>query len=175
MLRAALRTALAATLVLGACGDDSEDQPGASAFVGDVTGAYATELGGRAVFGVTLDDAANGSGFSLVLGENDPARIALFAYATPQPRAGTYAIVGPGVSAGSDTVFSGFLTYTVGTTIDTFQVTGGSITLLRANHNRTVGSFNLSAERTTPADSAMVSISGSFDAGQIPQVFPLEP
>jgi len=173
MLRAALRTALAATLILAACGDDSEDEPGAAIFAANMTGAYATPLAGKAVFGVTLNDAAKGSGFSLVLGDGRPVRIALFAYATPTPRPGTYEIVGPGVSAGSDTVFSGFLTYLAGTAIDSFQVTGGTVTLQRANHNRAAGTFELSAARTSPDDGAQVFISGSFDAGQIPQVFPL--
>ena len=173
MLRAALRTALAATLVLAACGEDSEDEAGASTFSGDMTGVYAAPIAGHAVFGVTLDAAARGDGFSLVLGEGGPARIALFAFAAPTVRAGSYEIVAPDFNAGSDTVFTGSLTYNTGATIDSFQVRSGSITLRRANHNRTAGSFTLRAERTSPADGAQLFIEGDFDAAQIPQVFPV--
>jgi hypothetical protein len=58
-------------------------------------------------------------------------------------------------------------------TVDSFEIRGGSITLTRTNHNRTSGLFELRAERTSPADGAQLSINGTFDAGQIPQVFPL--
>ena len=173
MLRATLRTALAATIVLAACGEDTEDEPGRSLFAGTMTGVYAAPVAGKAVFGVTLDDAANGSGFSLVLGEGGAARIALFAYATPTLRSGTYEIVAPAFDAGSDTVFTGFLTYNAGASLDSFEIRGGSITLTRTNHNRTSGLFELRAERTSPADGAQLTINGTFDAGQIPQVFPL--
>lgn len=172
MPRAALRTLLAAALLLAACGDDTEDQAGISVFAGDISGAYSAPLAGRAVFGVTLDGAANAAGFSLVLGQGGDARIALFAYTTPKPRVGTYEIVAPNAPAGADTVFQGSLTYTAGGSLEVFEIRGGTITLTQASHNRTTGSLELRAERTTPADGAEIFISGSFDAAQIPQVFP---
>jgi hypothetical protein len=172
MMRTALGAALAASLLLAACGDDIEDEPGTSTFTGNMTGAFVTPIAGPAVFGVTLDASANAGGFSLVLGDSSAARIALFAYTTPRPRAGTYEIVAPGFPAGSDTVFTGTMTYNVGGLQQQFEIRGGSITLARANHNRASGYFEVHAERTRPADGAQVSITGTFDAGQIPQVFP---
>jgi hypothetical protein len=171
MLRAALRAVLA-TLLLAACTDDAEDQSGLSVFAGNISGTYSAPLAGRAVFGVTLDDAANAAGFSLVLGEGGAARIALFAYTTPKPRVGTYEIVAPGSPATSDTVFQGSLTYIVNDSVQAFEIHGGTITLDQAGHNRTAGSFELQARRIRPADNAEVSIEGTFDAAQIPQVFP---
>jgi hypothetical protein len=173
MLHAALRTALAATLFLAACGEDSEDDPGASIFAGSMTGANTATLAGDAVFGVTLDDAAKAAGFSIVLGGGRaPARIALFAYTTPRPRVGTYEIVAPNFPAGSDTVFQGSLTYVVGGTIEAYEIRGGSIDLTMANHNRATGTVEFRAIRTSPDDGAEIVINGSFDAAQIPQVFP---
>jgi hypothetical protein len=61
MLRIALRSALAATVLLAAC-SDSEDEPGASIFTGEMTGSYTASLVGEAVFGVTLDDNAKAAG-----------------------------------------------------------------------------------------------------------------
>ena len=175
MLRAALVTALAATLLVAACSDDGEDQPGSNTFSAQMTGTYTAVLGGDAEFGVTLDDAAKASGFALILGGGTAAaRIVLFAYTAPKPRAGTYEIVAPDSPAGSDTVFSGALTYDAGSGLETFQIRGGTITLDRANHNRTAGTFDFRAERTSPADGAQIFISGTFDAAQIPQVFPQE-
>lgn len=172
MMRTALGAALAASFLLAACGDDIEDEPGTSTFTGSMTGAYAAALAGPAVFGVTLNAASNAAGFSLVLGDSTAARIALFAYTAPKPRAGTYEIVAPGVTAGSDTVFNGTMTYNVGGARQQFEVRGGSISLIRANHNRTTGTFEFRAERTQPADGTQVFITGVFDAGQIPQVLP---
>jgi hypothetical protein len=173
MLRAALRTALAATLFLAACGEDTEDEPGTSTFSGAMTGVHDAALTGDAVFGVTLDQSANASGFSIVLGGlPSPARIALFAYTTPRPRVGTYEIVAPDFPAGSDTVFQGSLTYAVGGNLEKYEIRGGTITLDMANHSRATGTFDFRAERTSPDDHAQIVITGSFDAAQIPQVFP---
>ena len=172
MLRAAVPTVLVATLLLAACSDDTEDQSGLSVFAGNISGVYTGPIAGRAVFGVTLDGSANASGFSLVLGEGGAARIALFAYTTPTPRVGTYEIVAPGTAATADTVFQGSLTYAVGAIPQVFEIRGGSITLTQASHNRTIGDFVLTAQRTRPADNAEVTITGTFDAAQIPQVFP---
>ena len=174
MLRTALRTALAATLLLAACSDD-EDEPGASVFIGDMTGAYTASLSGEAVFGVTLDDAADAAGSALIMGGGSPLRIVLFGYTTPKPRVGTYEIVAPGSPASSDTVFQGSISYRVAGASQAYQIRSGSITFTRVNHNRVTGSLNLHAEQTSPADSAQISILGLFDAGQIPQVFPQPP
>lgn len=171
-LRSVVHAGLAATMLLAACGDDSEDQPGSATYTGTMTGVVSSSLEGPAVFGVTLDNGANAGGFSLVLGDSSEVRIALFTYTAPKPRAGTYEIVAPNFPAGSDTVFTGTVSYHLqGPVAQLFEIRGGTITLSRANHNRTTGTFELRAERTTPADRAEVFISGSFDAGQIPQVF----
>jgi len=172
MLRTALRTALAATLLLAACGDDAQDEPGASVFTGEMTGAYTASITGEAVFGVTLDDAADAAGSALIMGGGSPLRIVLFGYTTPKPRVGTYEIVAPGSPASSDTVFQGSISYRVAGASQAYQIRSGSITFTRVNHSRATGTLNLSAERIFPADGAQISIIGSFDAGQIPQVFP---
>ena len=171
MLRTALRTALAATLLLAACSDD-EDEPGASVFIGEMTGAYTASLSGEAVFGVTLDDAAKAAGSALILGGGGPLRIVLFGYTTAKPRAGTYEIVAPDSPASSDTVFQGSISYRVAGASQAYEIRSGSITFTLINHNRVTGRLDLRAERTFPADGAQISIIGTFDAGQIPQVFP---
>jgi hypothetical protein len=66
----------------------------------------------------------------------------------------------------------GTLSYLVGGALEQFEIRGGSITLTRANHNRASGTVEFRAERTSPANGAQVVITGSFDAGQVPQVFP---
>ena len=172
MLRTALRTALAATLLLAACGDDAQDEPGASVFTGEMTGAYTASITGEAVFGVTLDDAADAAGSALIMGGGSPLRIVLFGYTTPKPRVGTYEIVAPGSPASSDTVFQGSISYRVAGASQAYQIRSGSITFTRVNHNRVTGRLDLRAERTFPADGAQISIIGTFDAGQIPQAFP---
>ena len=171
MLQVALRAALAAAVLLAAC-SDSEDEPGASIFTGEMTGAYTTSLVGDAVFGVTLDDNAKAAGTALILGQGSPVRIVLFGNTTSRPRAGDYEIVAPSSPASSDTVFQGSLTYLVGGVSQAYEIRSGIITFTRVNHNRVTGSLELRAEQTSPADGAQVFISGSFDAGQIPQVFP---
>ena len=175
MLRNALRTALAATVLLAACGDDTEDEPGASVFIGEMTGAYTASLTGEAVFGVTLDDAAKAAGSALIMGGGSPLRIVLFGYSTARPRAGTYEIVAPDDPTSPDTVFQGSISYQVAGQSQAYEIRGGSITFTLVNHNRATGILDLRAARTFPADGAQIFISGSFDAGQIPQVFPQPP
>ena len=171
MLRFALRAALAATVLLAAC-SDSEDEPGASIFTGEMTGSYSASLVGKAVFGVTLDDKAKAAGTALILGQGSPVRIVLFGNTTSRPRAGDYEIVASNTAASSDTVFHGSLTYVVNGEPQAYEIRSGLISFTRVNHNRVTGSLELRAEQTSPANGAQIVIRGSFDAGQIPQVFP---
>ena len=154
----------------------AEDEPGASVFIGEMTGAYTASLTGEAVFGVTLDDAANAAGSALIMGGGSPLRIVLFGYTTARPRAGTYEIVAPDAARRARIPCSRAPSATWSPAqSQAYEIRGGSITFTRVNHNRVTGSLELRAERTLPADGAQIFISGSFDAGQIPQVFPQPP
>jgi hypothetical protein len=69
-------------------------------------------------------------------------------------------------------VFHGSLTYVVNGESQAYEIRSGLISFTRVNHNRVTGSLELLAEQTSPANGAQIVIRGSFDAGQIPQVFP---
>jgi hypothetical protein len=174
MTRTPLRMLLAGSLLLVACGDDGQNEPGTGTFAADMTGAYTAVLSGQAQFGVTLDDGFRAAGLALVLGDSSAARIFLVSSATPRPLAGTYAIVAPGLPATSDTVFTGTLGYVANGALQGFEIRAGTITLTRSAQNGVAGTFELAAVRTSPCcDPAPVQvvIAGTFDAAQFPQVF----
>jgi len=174
MMHSALRALVAGSLLLAACGDDGQNEPGTGTFAADMTGAYTAALSGQAQFGVTLDNGFNAAGLALVLGDSGAARIFLVSSATPRPLAGTYAIVASGLPATSDTVFTGTLGYVVNGAQQGFEIRGGTITLTRSAQNGVAGNFEFTAVRTTPCcdpSPVQVVIAGTFDAAQFPQVF----
>ena len=164
---------VAGSLLLAACGEDIDAPPATSIFNGEMSGAYTGTLDGEAVFGITQDAGGNSNGFALILGDGGAARIFLRISGTGKPPIGTYEIVAPGAPA-SDAVFRGTVGYAVNGALEQYEVRGGTITLTRRTHEAATGSFELRAERTSPCcDPAPVQIviTGTFDAGQIPQVF----
>jgi hypothetical protein len=174
MMRSALHALVAGSLLLAACGDDGQNEPGTATFAAEMTGAYTAALSGQAQFGVTVDNGFSAVGLALVLGDSGVARIFLTTSTTPRPLAGTYAIVAPGFPAGKDTVFTGTLGYMVNGAPEVFLARGGTITLTRSAHNGVAGTFEFTAVRTSPCcDPAPVQvvITGTFDAAQFPQVF----
>lgn len=174
--RTPIRVALAGTFLLAACNGDSPGAPGASVFEGEVTGAYAATLSGDAMFGVTIDDAGNGNALALILGDGSVARIVLVSTATPKPLPGTYEILPSGLAPAEDTVFTGTVGLIAGGVPQEYEVRGGSITLVRSNHNAVTGQFELRALRTSPLEPvpAQIFITGTFNAAQIPQEYPPE-
>lgn len=173
-MRIAVCAIVAGSLLLASCGDDTDIEPGAGTFTGEMTGAYAATLDGQAQFGVIEDASGTATGFALVLGDGSVARILLTASNTPEPPARTYEIVAPGFPVGSDTVFKGSIAYLVNGAVEEFEARGGTVSLTLSAHNTAAGTFELRAERTSPCcDPAPVQvvITGTFDAAQFPQVF----